>query len=78
MSIKLLRISEVAQILDVTEARAYEMARQGLFPIVRLGRQIRVDEEALRRWIIDGGQALSGGWKRNGDLQESLTQRANR
>ncbi|MCL6443777.1 MAG: helix-turn-helix domain-containing protein [Alicyclobacillus sp.] len=44
-------IPEVARLLDVTEDRAYKMARDGLLPVVRLGRQVRVDPEALQRWI---------------------------
>lgn len=64
MSYRLLRIPHVAQVLDVPQARVYEMIRQGLLPCVRLGRQVRVSEEALRRFIETGGQALPGGWRR--------------
>ncbi len=55
---KLLRITDVAQILDVPLARAYEMARLGIIPVVRLGRQLRVDPERLESWIAAGGQSL--------------------
>ncbi len=55
----LLRITHVARILDVSEDRAYWLARQGLIPVVRIGnRQIRVDEDQLRSWIEKGGRAL--------------------
>jgi putative molybdopterin biosynthesis protein len=40
------------------------MGRCGLLPIVRLGRQIRVEEARLMSWIESGGRALPGGWKR--------------
>ncbi|MEW6523647.1 MAG: helix-turn-helix domain-containing protein [Bacillota bacterium] len=60
----LLTIQEVAEILRVTNSRAYEMARTGLLPgVVRLGRQIRVNKVALDEFIRNGGQALPGGWK---------------
>ena len=39
---RLLRVSEVAQMLDVSPARIYELARSGRIPSVRLGRQVRV------------------------------------
>ena len=64
---KLLRIPEVAHILDVQEARVYEMARAGILPrgvVVRLGRQLRVDEARFRQWLAAGGQPLAGGWRR--------------
>ena len=61
---RLLRIPEVAARLDITEARAYELARTGALPAVRIGRQLRVDPAALRAWIDNGGQPLPGGWRR--------------
>jgi excisionase family DNA binding protein len=55
---KLLRLGEVAEMLDVPPARVYEMARRGLLPVVRMGRQVRVDPEQLETWIEAGGQPL--------------------
>jgi excisionase family DNA binding protein len=52
-------IVEVARLLGVRRARAYQLARQGALPVVHLGRQVRVSEEALRRWLEDGGQPLA-------------------
>jgi excisionase family DNA binding protein len=56
---RLLTAKEVAPILQVTEARVYEMSRENLLPTVRMGRQVRYDEETLRNWIRDGGCALA-------------------
>jgi excisionase family DNA binding protein len=64
MTTKLLRLPEVARILDVNEDCAYKMAREGIIPVVRIGRQIRVDQSSLDQWIASGGQALPGGWRR--------------
>lgn len=61
---KLLKVEEVAYILNVSTDRVYSLARENLIPSVRIGRQIRVDESQLRNWIQDGGQALNGGWKK--------------
>ena len=63
MSTKLLDAPEVAEILNVSRARVYELVRQGVIPVVRLGRQVRVDPDRLRAWIAEGGQALPGGWR---------------
>ena len=58
---KLLRIPEVATILDVSEDRAYKLARSGALPIVRIGRQIRVDPKKLSEWLDAGGAPLRSG-----------------
>ena len=55
---RLLRIDQVAEILDVSTGRAYELARAGLFPVVGLGRQVRVDPRSLDEFLQGGGQAL--------------------
>lgn len=64
---KLLLICEVAELLNVSTSRAYALARSGTLPTVRLGRQLRIDAERLEKWIADGGQALSGGWRQAAD-----------
>jgi len=64
---KLITAKLGAEILDVKESRFYEMVRTGLLPpgvIVHLGRQIRVDQDALCDWVRAGGQVLPGGWRR--------------
>jgi hypothetical protein len=40
------------------------MIRRGILPGVRLGRQVRIDPEALAAFIETGGKALPGGWRR--------------
>ena len=61
---RLLKAKTVAKVLDVSEARAYELMREEIVPAVRLGRQVRVSEDDLKRFIADGGKALPGGWRR--------------
>ena len=65
--LRLLTMKEVAQRLGVSLQRAYEMGRLGLLPVVRLGRQIRVEEGRLATWVESGGRGLPGGWRRNSD-----------
>jgi predicted DNA-binding transcriptional regulator AlpA len=56
MADRLLRIPKVAEIIDTSVPRAYELARLGIIPgVVRLGRQIRVNPDALAEWIARGG-----------------------
>ena len=64
---RLLSMKEASEMLLISTSRGYEMARQGILPhgvVVRLGRQLRVNEERLQEWLDNGGQALPGGWRR--------------
>jgi excisionase family DNA binding protein len=54
----LLTIPEVADVMNVTAARAYELARENVLPVVRLGRQVRIDSERFEAFLSAGGQAL--------------------
>jgi excisionase family DNA binding protein len=48
----LLTAKEVANILRVSTARVYELARTNAIPSITLGqRQVRFSETALREWI---------------------------
>lgn len=56
---KLLKMDEVAEILDVTRDRAYALARDGTIPVVYIGRQVRVEEGKLIAFINKGGKQLN-------------------
>lgn len=64
MDKKLIRLTQVAQILDLSDAQVHKLAREGIIPVVRIGRQLRVDPDALDEWIKAGGQGFAGGWKK--------------
>ncbi len=53
-----LTIREAAKVLGVGRALAYEMARAGRIPVIRLGRRLVVPRPALERmldtWRPDG------------------------
>ncbi len=53
---RLLLADEVAEILRVKKFRVYELVRSNQIPYVKMGRQIRFSESALRDWISKGGQ----------------------
>ena len=53
----LLDARQVSQRLQVRLHRAYELIRKGTIPVVRIGRQVRVDPDALEDWIGAGGCA---------------------
>lgn len=69
---QLLTLQQTANILAVKYPRVAEMVRIGLFPegiVVRLGRQIRIDPEALDQFLRNGGRALPGGWRREAEAR---------
>lgn len=55
------RVKDLAARFDVPLHRGYEIAREGKVPgIVRIGRQIRVDMDAVEEWIAEGGDGREG------------------
>ncbi len=47
-----LSIAEVADLLEVSKVRAYQMAAEGRFPVVRLSpRRIRIPRRAFTQWV---------------------------
>jgi len=63
VTMKLFKAETVAGILDISTARVYELIRMGILPAVKLGRQVRIEEQILEAWIMEGGQGLPGGWR---------------
>lgn len=61
---QLFTVKELARIFKVRDQRAYELIRADVIPAVRIGRQVRVSEEAIRQFVESGGQPLPGGWRR--------------
>jgi excisionase family DNA binding protein len=64
MTKQLLTLVQTAKVLKVKYPRAAELARDGIIPVVRLGRQVRVDPDQLTQFISGGGRALPGGWRK--------------
>lgn len=61
---KLLTVGEVAELLGASEQRVYSLTRENIIPCVRLGRQIRWNEETLNAFIEGGGKSFDGGWRK--------------
>jgi excisionase family DNA binding protein len=58
------KLSEWAKANGVHEAHARALAREGLLPVVRIGRRLFVHRETIDEWARAGGAALPGGWRR--------------
>jgi excisionase family DNA binding protein len=46
-----LTLPEVARMLGVTPARAYQLCHSGVLPHIRRGRRLLVPADAWRRWV---------------------------
>jgi len=62
---KLLRVTEAAEWLDLSEYQVLAYAREGIIPSVRLGRQVRFSPSALDEFIATGGKSYPGGWRKS-------------
>ena len=51
---RLLRLRDVAELLDVCETTVYVMAADGRLPAFKVGRQWRFPAEEIERFIADG------------------------
>lgn len=47
----LLRTSEAAQLLQISERKLYYLLKDGTIPAVRFGRSVRVSRSAIERYI---------------------------
>lgn len=48
--IKFLTVEDVAEMLQVTRTTIYNLKKKGL-PFIKLGKNIRFDEEAVVEWV---------------------------
>jgi excisionase family DNA binding protein len=64
---KLQNIDWAATRLNEPKHRVYRWAREGVIPVVRLGRRMKVDPEILEEWIAAGGSDYPGGWRRKAE-----------
>ena len=57
MEKKLLKLSEVSQVLDIGRSMVYELVARRELPYVRIGRCIRVSSESLEKWMKEREEA---------------------
>ena len=51
----MLSVAEVAAVLGISRAGAYELARSSGFPALKIGSRIVVPKEAFIRWVEQHG-----------------------
>ena len=50
-NLETLTVPQLAEALKIHERRAYLLCSQGVFPIVKLGRSVRIRKVALAKWL---------------------------
>lgn len=71
---RLIQAKRASEVLSISLARLYELARLGVIPVVRLGpRQIRFDEDALALWVSQGGAVVDNGTVQQSEMSSSRT-----
>lgn len=53
---KVLTVREAAKLLGISNGSAYEAARNGQIPTIRIGRRLIVPRVALERMLAEAGQ----------------------
>ncbi|MCJ7582825.1 MAG: helix-turn-helix domain-containing protein [Candidatus Aminicenantes bacterium] len=57
---KLLTVADVAEILGISKTTAKIWASQRVFPVVKIGRLIRISPQALEHWIMQKTEERRG------------------
>jgi excisionase family DNA binding protein len=47
----LLKVGEAAEVAAISRSKAYELISEGTWPVIHVGRGLRVPVAALREWI---------------------------
>ncbi len=48
---ELLTVMEMAKLLKISRSKAYELVKQANFPIIKVGKCIRIDKNMLLNWL---------------------------
>jgi len=44
-------VLEIAEILQISKSKAYELCKQNLFRTVNIGRSVRISKESFDKWL---------------------------
>jgi len=55
MSNSFLQISQVSELLEISDTTTRRLVKRGVLPAIRVGRQIRIDQQRFQKWLDTGG-----------------------
>jgi excisionase family DNA binding protein len=44
-------VDEITVLLQISKSKAYELCRQGLFKIIKIGRSVRISKLSFDEWL---------------------------
>jgi len=56
--IELLTIEEIEKLLRISRSKAYSLTKEKGFPIIKIGKCIRVEKNLLLRWLHDNQSVI--------------------
>ena len=54
------RVEEVAKLLQIGRNKAYELANNGTFPVMKFGKLIRIPKAAFDEWLNESESPKQG------------------
>jgi len=48
---KILTVPEMAELLKISRSKAYELVKDVTFPIIKIGKCIRISKKELESWL---------------------------
>lgn len=55
MSNRFLQIAHVSALLEISDTTTRRLVKKGVLPAIRVGRQIRIDQQRFQEWLDSGG-----------------------
>lgn len=49
---KTYKVNDIAQILKISRTKAYEIVNRSYFPIIHIGKALRIPVEPFERWML--------------------------
>lgn len=54
----LITVQEMAKLLKISRSKAYELIKDETFPIIKIGKCIRINEKELLNWLHNSKNML--------------------
>lgn len=48
---ELITVPEMAEFLRISRTKAYSLIKQSAFPLIKIGKCVRIDKEELLNWL---------------------------
>lgn len=56
---QVLTVADIQKMLKISRAMSYELVNSGVFPIIRVGKAIRIPTRTFQEWLYSSNPAIS-------------------